>query len=327
MELVPVRGCATPSPALDWVEVRRLYVQGIPCGPGMPDRTELLASLGLAGVLDKKGSRNGNPVRQITRLGKFRVVFPGLEGVGAHLGIPAWPASPLYERAKEEDWAGLQAIYRAQLRQRQGTLRARGRLSAVEKIDHRAFNVARIGLKLVEDRLRMISETVEVMDDGQIISGAAAVDTREMESLARTAQAMHALGRRALGFPVDKVGVVGVGDAMELAEHGLGALGGVVDEEEEDAALGHELAAGLGHGDTAEGVAALHPIESPSGEMARDDATRLHGFLTVLGRAQEASTSDPDRDFDDLADDDATDAADAPGTAGTAATAETAETA
>lgn len=301
MELVVARGVAT-SP--DWAEVRRLYVQGIPCGPGMPDRADLLASLGLSGVLDKKGSqRHGNAVRQITRLGKFRVVFPGLEHVGRHYNIPAWPDSPLHSRAKEEDWAGLQAIYRAQLRQRQGTLRARGRLSAVEKIDHRAFNVARIGLKLVEDRLRMISETVEVMDDGQVISGAAAVDTREMESLARTAQAMHTLGRRALGFPVDKVGVVGVGDAMELAEHGLSPVGGVIDEEEEDAALGRELSVGLGNVESAEGVAALHPIESATGEMARDDATRLHGFLTVLGRAQEASASDPDRDLDDLPDD------------------------
>lgn len=271
-----------------WDDIRKLYVCGVVCGPGLPDRTEILSRIGQADVFEKKGSRNGSARRQIMRLGKFQVVFPDYYGVAAHFGVPT---QHLIEKASEEDWAGLQKIYRAQLRQKAGNLRVQNRLANVEKLDERAYRVARQGLKMVAERLEMISETVEIID-GEVVT---AMDVREMESLSRSAQVWHALGRRALGFPVDKVGVVAAGDAASMAEHGL-MPGAIEDEPDEQLALLGITSGGIA--DSGGSVAELTGSTQTSitGELAKDDATRLHGFLTVLGRAQDASQTDRSAD-------------------------------
>lgn len=267
-----------------WEDVRKLYVQGVVCGPGLPDRTELLERIGQPDIFEKKGSREGSARRQIMRLGKFSVVFPDYMGVAAHFGVPS---QHVIDKAREEDWAGLQKIYRAQLRQKAGSLRVRDRLANVEKLDERAHRVAKQGLKMVAERMELIASTVEVLDTDagpQIVS---AMDVRELESLGRSAQMWHALGRRALGFPVDKVGVVASSDAAAMGEFGL--MPGAIEDEAED-----QLTV-LGIGESSGSVLELASADNQSvtSELARDDAARIHKFLSVLGRAQDASRTDP----------------------------------
>jgi hypothetical protein len=265
---------------IPWDKLRRLYVQGIACGPSYPDRTAILEACGEdpAHLDDRKyGSR------KITRIGRTNVLFPSMRGVAKAFGLPEMVVT---ERARDEDWVALQRIYRAQLNQRIGHIRSQKRLLDVERIDRRAYAVSRMGLKMVYDRLEMMSQTVEVMD-GEVNPVA---DYKEMESLARATAVWHQVGRRALGFPVDKVGVVHeISGAMAGSEVGMWELGDPevihVDPENYSAAV-------VGDG----GVAAQLEDTRPSvaEELSKDDSERLHGFLSVLGRAQDASAGDGD---------------------------------
>lgn len=289
-------------PPIPWEDIRRLYVQGIPTGPGLPDQSELLASVGEGDVFDREASRvlsqSSHPrprgsYAKITTVGRIKVVFPNVRGVANHFGVPERIVS---ERARDENWYDLQRLWRAQLRKKSGDVRTQQRLREVERIDKRALSIAQLGLQMVHARMTEMRETVDVVQEGgQIIHTGG--DSREMESLARSAQVWHALGRRALGFPVDKVGVMGAADAVQLADIGLGPLDGIEPD-------GPELLEALGMGSAVPGLTGDGPPESegsqlmgmdkPSvaAELAKDDAERLHGFLTVLGRAQEASRAE-----------------------------------
>lgn len=271
---LPVR-----RPDLPWDDIRRLYVQGIRCDPGpvTPQVQRILDAVGEGDIFERERLR-GEKTRigghtKITKVGSIKVVFPRIRGVAHYFGV----SEKIVEaRARHEDWYALQRMWRAQLKQKAGHLRVQGRLIDVDKIDRRAFAIARMGLKMIHERMQMLSMTVEVMD-GEVRSTA---DAKELEGLARSAQVMHALGRRALGFPVEKVGAMTVRDAAQLAEFGLTPVDGIEEDEMEILGQAEE-----------NGVAAL--VEgartSVAAELAKDDAERLHGFLSVLGRAQEAS--------------------------------------
>jgi hypothetical protein len=171
------------------------------------------------------------------------------------------------------------------LSQRHGQWRSQRRLVNVDKIDARAYAVAKLGLKMIEERLQSLGDVVEVTEEGVGPIGGAAASARELESLSRSAAVMHTLGRRALGFPVDKVGVVA--DPAAAGELGVGVYDGeVVDvgaDGERDMA-NYAVALGVPEGMT-------DAKTSVSDELGKDDAERLHGFLRTLGRAQDASES------------------------------------
>lgn len=274
-------------PPIPWDDIRRLYVQGIPCGPGLPDQTELLESVGEGDAFEKersygknsKSARATGATHKITKVGKIKVVFPNIRNVARHFGAPE---KPVQMRARDEDWYGLQRMYRAQLKQRAGNLRTRERLIDVDKIDRQALATAKMGLRMIRERMETMRQTVEVMD-GAVHP---VIDSRELESLARSAQVWHALGRRALGFPVEQTGVMKTQEALALSEMGLAPVAGFEDDDDREVLellgfVGRELEEG--------GLLTDGARPSVASELARDDAERLHGFLSVLGRAQEAS--------------------------------------
>lgn len=266
---------------IPWDKIRRFYVQGIAVGPSYPDRSDILNAIGE----DPRHLDDVKYTRKVTRVGQTRILFPAITQVALAYNLP----HPLVvERARDEDWIALQRIYRSQLNQRIGHLKSQKRLLDVERIDRRAYAVARMGLKMVYDRLEMMAQTVEVMD-GEVNP---VTDYKEMESLSRATSVWHQVGRRALGFPVDKVGVVAeLSGAMAGSEVGMWELGDPevihIDPENYAAAIpGSD--AHTGQLDDAR--------PSVAEELSKDDAERLAGFLQVLGRAQDASAGDEDMD-------------------------------
>jgi hypothetical protein len=279
--LVPVpRDGELAATEPNWVEVRRLYVQGIACGPSYPNRDDILDRIGDRDPFVYKYGGN-----RVTSVGKTKVLFPTLRGVAKAFGLGM---GRVERRAHDEDWVGLQRIYRAQLSQRHGQWRSQRRLVNVDKIDARAYAVSKLGLKMIEERLQSLGDIVEVTEEGVGPVGGAAASARELESLARAAGVMHTLGRRALGFPVDKVGVLA--DPAAAGELGVGVYDGeVVDIAMDGETDNGNYAVALG---VPEGMADTKT--SVSEELSKDDAERLHGFLTMLGRAQDASVGDGD---------------------------------
>jgi hypothetical protein len=274
------------SDPIPWDRIRRFYVQGIACGPSYPDRTDVLAAIGRPNILAEK---HGPGRREYVRVGQVKIVFPNLPATAAFFGVPE---RLVLERSRDEDWWGLQRIYRAQLHQKQAIIKGQQRIIDVEAIDRRAFAVAKLGLRMVHERLEMMTQTVEVMD-GDVNP---VTDYKELESLARAASVWHQVGRRALGFPVDKVGIVG---ELGVGVAGQGELGTdfglfdaapaqtpaqTVDQQPWSEA---NFAAAMGPGGAGDMDDDAKP--SVSEELAKDDSERLLGFLTVLGRAQDAS--------------------------------------
>lgn len=266
------------DPTIPWDDIRALFVNGITVGPGLPDRTRVLELVGEADALIRPNLKSS-----VTRVGKFKVIFPSMNGVSDYFLIST---KQVQTRAQAEGWRNLRQIYRAQLQQKHAQAKTRQRLIQVEKIDRRAHATATLGLKMVYERLEMLTSVVD-MADGEMRMMA---DPREMDSLAKAAQTFHSLGRRALGFPAEQVGVMKAPDAAELAGYGLVFAGEIEDDDAVAVeALGPQTRfdGGLASHELAGGMVDDKP--SIATELAKDDAERLHGFLTVLGRAQEAS--------------------------------------
>lgn len=261
-----------PNPAnAPWEDIRRMYVQGIAVGPSLPDRQAVLDAVGEGDLLTR--SRRGGGHNKVTKIGKISIVFPTREGIAAFFNVPVYQVR---KRSNDEDWWTLQRIYRAQLHQQVSVRKNRERLVNVDKIDARGLRVAKIGLKMVEERLEMMTQTVEVMD-GEVNPVS---DYKELESLARAATVWHALGRRSLGFPTDKVGMVSdAGADLNLTEFGMYDDGTATPGD-----FSYPVLA------TPDGMAETQ--QSVTAELAKDDAERLAGFLQVLGRAQDASQSE-----------------------------------
>lgn len=235
---------------------------------GLPRRTypwEELRQLYVEGRVDDKGERTYPSMREIAEL--FDVV-----------------EARIRERAAKEKWTDKRAAFQLKIETTRQKMRAQTVAKEAVAIDERALNISKIAVQLVQGRVTQIAQEMgkqaqakKAYDDAKAAGvgeeelarmdydpwAPAAVDARELHTLAQAAAAWHTLALKALGEnPTQRVEVTGANGAPIEVEH-----------------------------------------TDIRQELVRDDPARLYGLLVAIQRAQFAAGVVPGDDGDGPGDD------------------------